>query len=514
MKKIISLMLALLMIASVCVLPVSAANVAFDVSDIRVTDAAKGIVTVTSNIENEAARENRYVTVIVLPNTLPLAEYMGNTLALNTAVVDLEGNFFTSFKFEEETGLYDFYVLYEGQAYGPVMYNFISLTDSANVIRNIANGTIPKTSLVAQIQAVNNGIGLDFDKFPVGFARDLFIYRLDKSRAEIVGETDAEILASFDALVDKIEDEVNFVEAFNAVTYSGDYLALLKNNVIHTGIDFTKFDKLESSLKSEVTDSFLGKTYKNGDEIKEAFDKAVEKASKKDASQGGGNGGGAGGGGGGGGATVPPANNREWGTEMEDNSANTPEQPKEEEPVKVTFTDIADVEWAKDAIEALAGKGIIAGKGEGIFDPNGLVTREQFAKMLVLAAEKYDESAVNEFTDIPEGDWSAAYVASAKAAGFVNGIGEGKFGYGESITREDMAVMIYNVMKSMGVDFSEVKDSFVDYDQISDYAKEAVGALAAKGIINGVGDNMFAPKDTATRAQAALLVYAIVKGVA
>ena len=134
--------------------------------------------------------------------------------------------------------------------------------------------------------------------------------------------------------------------------------------------------------------------------------------------------------------------------------------------------------------------------------------------MRTVSTDKFNSSAVNEFTDIPEGDWSVQYVASAKAAGFVNGIGEGKFGYGASITREDMAVMIYNVMKANGVNFDNAKTDFADYDQISDYAKEAVSALAAKGIINGVGDNMFAPKATATRAQAALLVYAITKGVA
>ncbi len=504
MKKIISLMLALLMIASVCVLPVSAAAVTFDASSIKVTDAAQGIITVSSKL-NDAARENRYVTVIVLNNTTPLASYVGNTLALSTAVVDLNGDFFTSFKFEEATGVYDFYVLYEGQAYGPVMFNFISLADAANVIKNIANGTTPKDSIVPQITAANNGIGLDFGRFPVGFDRDLFVYRMDKSRTEITGATDAELLASFAALVNKIENEVNFVKEFNNVTYSGDYLALLLANTVHTGIDFTNFNALEASLKSKVTDSFLGNVYNNGDEIKVTFDNAVAAAMQAPGG-GAGAGGAAGGAGGGGGITiVPSTNEREFGTEMEDNSGST---------TATKFTDIANVAWAKEAIEALAAKGVIAGTNYGIFEPNGLVTREQFAKMLVLATNKFNASAVCEFTDIPAGDWSTAYVASAKAAGYVNGIGEGKFGYGANISREDMAVMIYNVMKSMGVNFSEVNKDFADYDQISDYAKEAVGALTAKGIINGVGDNMFAPKATATRAQAALLVYAITKGVA
>ena len=508
MKKIISLMLALMMIASVCVLPVSAANVTFDVSDIKVTNAAKGIITVSSNLEDTVS-ENRYVTVVVLPNTTPLTNYVGNTLALSTAIVDLEGNFFTSFQFEENTGIYDFYVLYEGQAFGPVMFNFISLADAANVIRNIANGSTPKDSIVPQIQAANNGIGLDFGRFPAGFDRELFIYRMDKSRAAITGANDVELLSSFGALVDKIEAEATFVKEFNAITYSGDYLALLLANTTHTGIDFTTFNALESSLKSKVTDAFLGKTYANGDEIKAAFDAAVAAAIQSAGGQQGGGAGGAGGAGGGagGGITiVPTTNDREFSTELEDNSANAV--------VKTTYTDIAGVAWAIEAIEALATKGVIAGTSYGIFEPNGLVTREQFAKMLVLATDKFNSSAVCEFTDIPAGDWSVQYVASAKAAGFVNGIGVGKFGYGASITREDMAVMIYNVMKANGVAFNDAKTDFADYDQISDYAKEAVSALAAKGIINGVGDNMFAPKATATRAQAALLVYAITKGVA
>ena len=274
-----------------------------------------------------------------------------------------------------------------------------------------------------------------------------------------------------------------------------------KNAEYINDISFAAYDALSDTAKMSVQNSFIGMTYDNADQIKEAFDKAVANAKSSAGSLGGG-----GGAGGGGGGEAPTPSERDWPSTMDDNSNNTV--------VKVKFTDIAGVEWAKTAIEALADKGVIAGISYGIFEPNGLVTREQFAKMLVLATDKYNSSAANEFTDIPAGDWSESYVASAKAAGFVNGIGEGKFGYGASITREDMAVMIYNVMKSMGADFSDVNNGFADYDQISDYAKEAVGALTAKGIINGVGDNMFAPKATATRAQAALLVYAITKGVA
>ena len=279
----------------------------------------------------------------------------------------------------------------------------------------------------------------------------------------------------------------------------------MKNNAAYIkGIDFAAYEALSDTGKTAVQNSFLRKTYSNADNIKSDFDTAVTVATQTDASAGAG---GAAGGGAGGGAGAPPMSDREW----NDITMETPVAPT----IKTTFTDIASVSWAIEAIEALADKGVIAGTSYGIFEPNGLVTREQFAKMLVLATGKYNSSAVNEFTDIPAGDWAESYVASAKAAGFVNGIGEGKFGYGASITREDMAVMIYNVMKLYDPSLQDnMSSKFDDFEEISDYAKEAVGCLVYRGIINGVGDNMFAPKATATRAQAALLVYAIVKGVA
>ena len=69
-------------------------------------------------------------------------------------------------------------------------------------------------------------------------------------------------------------------------------------------------------------------------------------------------------------------------------------------------------------------------------------------------------------------------------------------------------------MKTYDPSIEEIMSGkFDDFEEISDYAAEAVGCLVYRGIINGVGDNKFAPKATATRAQAALLVYAITKGV-
>jgi len=496
MKKVLTLLLTLCMIVSVCALPVSAAaTISFDSADIQMLDAAEGILKVSSNL-TDTVKENRYVTLIVVPEGTPLSEYATKTVALSSAIVDLEGNFYMSVKITGDSKKYDFYILYEGVSFDPVTYSFISLDDAAQVIRNIEDNVTPKDSIVSQIEAANNGIGVDFTQFPVGFERDLFVYRVDANRKDLKNEgaTSQEVLASFNELVELIKGEISFVKAFNAVSYPGEYYNLLKNNVKYTKIDFTAYEALTTTQKNWVIEQLIDLECDNADEIAYAFNHAVENVPDSDEGGNGGNGNN-----GNNGDSTP--NDRYWEVEGEPT-------------VSTVFTDIDSVAWAKEAIYALAKKGVVAGTGYGLFQPNGNVTREQFAKMIVTATGKYDPSLKNTFTDIPSGDWSESYVASAYAASYIKGIGDGMFGYGKSITREDMAVIIYNVLKARGVSFNEVKTDFADYKQISDYAKEAVGALTAKGIINGVGDNKFAPKDTATRAQAALLVYAITGEVA
>ena len=508
MKKALAFLLTLCLIMSVCSLPASAAvSIPFNSTNIEILDAAQGTIRVSGEIMNDPdpVLENRYVTIMMFTYGAAPADY-DEEVAMTTVTAGTDGKFSKTFTFTG-VGNYSFYVSYEDYVSARADLEIKGIASAAAVVKNIQNGSIGQGSIASAI-ATHGQMGVDLSRFPVGFDRDLFEYRLSKNRLSInVAGTDVQVLESFYALIDKAEGEAAFVKAFNGVTYATQYITLLKSNAAYiNGIDFTAYDALNDTAKMSVQNYFLGKTYNNADAIKADFDTAVTDAKNSGGAVGGGVvGGGAAGGGAAGGAGAPAKSDREWGSEMEDNSDAT---------TKTTFTDIGSVAWAKEAIEALAEKGVIAGTSYGIFEPNGLVTREQFAKMLVLATDKFNSSAICDFTDIPAGDWSTAYVASAKAAGFVNGIGEGKFGYGASITREDMAVMIYNVMKANGTKFDTVNTEFADYDEISDYAKEAVGALTAKGIINGVGDNMFAPKATATRAQAALLVYAITKGVA
>ena len=171
-----------------------------------------------------------------------------------------------------------------------------------------------------------------------------------------------------------------------------------------------------------------------------------------------------------------------------------------------TFTDLAGYEWAKDAIQTLNRKGIVSGVGNGKFEPGRNVTREEFVKLLCesVGIEKISDEI--RFDDVKENDWFKDYVSAAVQKGIVKGVSETEFGTGRSITREDMAVMLYRALLTMEIDLSAGTPAFEDADEIADYAQEAVSALANEGIVSGVGNGMFAPKATATRAEAAVII--------
>ena len=85
------------------------------------------------------------------------------------------------------------------------------------------------------------------------------------------------------------------------------------------------------------------------------------------------------------------------------------------------------------------------------------------------------------------------------------------FGTGAFITREDMAVIIYNCAKLKGITLKEGSLTVSDKNNISDYAKISVSALLNSGIVNGTGSGEFNPKGFATRAEAAKMIYMLLE---
>lgn len=217
-----------------------------------------------------------------------------------------------------------------------------------------------------------------------------------------------------------------------------------------------------------------------------------------------------GGGGGGGGGNSSASSDNKGGTTISIPGGVNAEN--KQQPVNMPFDDIAGVEWAHIAISTLSDKGIVNGKSEDKYCPDDYITREEFVKIIVCAAGVELNATGNRFDDVDENSWYAPYVNAAAENGLCGGMGDGKFGVGINITRQDAAVMIYNSLLKKNVEFTSTEEiRFNDSENISDYATEAVKQLSGKGIVNGDDNQCFNPKSLLTRAEAAQLVYNCIK---
>ena len=173
----------------------------------------------------------------------------------------------------------------------------------------------------------------------------------------------------------------------------------------------------------------------------------------------------------------------------------------------VNFSDLFEAEWAIEYIERLYELEIVNGVGDNKFSPNAPVTREQFLKMILLAFGYEVKEGKTSFSDAAEDSWYAPYVFTALDAGIVNGISETEFGTGMEISRQDMVVMLNRILEAKGTELEKADNgSFYDDNEIADYAKDAVYKMTTNSIVSGIGDNIFSPLTSATRAAAAKVI--------
>jgi len=172
-----------------------------------------------------------------------------------------------------------------------------------------------------------------------------------------------------------------------------------------------------------------------------------------------------------------------------------------------SFADIADAEWARTAIEYLLNRKVINGYDDGDFKPNNNITREEFVKLVCKAFGIGESGPDCGFMDVDKNHWAYGYICAAKEKGIIKGISDTLFGIGNNITRQDMAVIIANVLELSGA----ANGSFTDEETIADYAKPAVNALKNAGIISGYEDGSFRPYNFTTRAEAAQIIYKVLQ---
>lgn len=182
----------------------------------------------------------------------------------------------------------------------------------------------------------------------------------------------------------------------------------------------------------------------------------------------------------------------------------------------VVFNDLNSVPWAKEAIESLAGRGIIHGKSEelGIFAPNDRITRAEFITLIVKAFQ-LDKTPIGTFSDVKPNHWYYNNVMIAKSMGIITGTGNNYFYPNEPIKREDIAVILAKTFKTVGKPLpnysNSILDIYNDKSHISIYALQSMAILNGEEIINGKSNTQLSPRDYATRAEAAVILYKALK---
>ena len=157
-------------------------------------------------------------------------------------------------------------------------------------------------------------------------------------------------------------------------------------------------------------------------------------------------------------------------------------------------------------------KGYFQGVSDREFAPNKGITRGQFVTVLgrILNIDKTLFKS-NNFKDVKADAYYAPYVAWAESAGITKGRGNGSFDPDKEITREEMAVMMVKFLKVSGkkLNVKGTASAFKDDINIESWAKDAVMEMAKLGLVKGMEDGSFSPKTQFTRAQVAQVLYSI-----
>ncbi|NGZ75134.1 hypothetical protein GYN08_07375 [Saccharibacillus sp. VR-M41] len=178
------------------------------------------------------------------------------------------------------------------------------------------------------------------------------------------------------------------------------------------------------------------------------------------------------------------------------------------------FSDLgAATKWAGAAVKDLSARGMISGVAPGRFAPNKPVTRAEFLTLIVRALDLREQQVPFLFNDVHPERWSYRELKAAAAAGLAGGTGNRRLQPDRPITREEMAVIVAKAFErnrsgtaAPSSPGSKAPVVFSDQNEIADYAQDAAALLSANQIIQGLDDSKFGPKQTTTRAQAAVIV--------
>ncbi len=190
-----------------------------------------------------------------------------------------------------------------------------------------------------------------------------------------------------------------------------------------------------------------------------------------------------------------------------------PEESEEveetEETETISFLDVKESDWFYEAVSYAVENGLMSGMSEDIFAPNTPLTREMLAVVLYNVEGQPEGTEANTFTDVKGDMWYTDAILWANENGIVAGYDNGAYGVGDLITREQFATILYRYAQFKGYDTTQggmAVREFSDYVNISDYARPAMAWAVNAGIMGGMDDGTLMPQGKATRAEAATML--------
>ena len=175
---------------------------------------------------------------------------------------------------------------------------------------------------------------------------------------------------------------------------------------------------------------------------------------------------------------------------------------------QTVFIDVPADSWYAQAAAWCLENGIMSGTSDTTFGPDVTMTRAMLAAILHRAAGSPVVNYLMTFPDVGD-TWYTEAVRWAASERIITGYDNGLFGVDDPVTREQIAAILWRYAGSPVV---QAGTDFADETEIASYAAYAVDWAQANGIMGGVGDNRFAPRNNATRAQAALILYQYLSG--
>ena len=172
-----------------------------------------------------------------------------------------------------------------------------------------------------------------------------------------------------------------------------------------------------------------------------------------------------------------------------------------------SFADVSEDAWYFEAVNYAVTNGMFYGVSGILFSPETVMTRAMAVTVLHRMAGEPETMTENVFLDVPTDAWYAEGVNWAAENGIVLGVGEGRFDTDSTITREQFVTILYRYAEFAGADMTGGVDlgSFPDAETVSPWARDAMSWAIGQGIIQG-SDGYIDPLNGTMRAQAAAIL--------